>query len=400
MTSLSSEAAPAPIPLRVESRDDVARRLQTELPIVFQEPPEGTSCVKVYPVAYPKRDGSYDTQLLYREPLNTVPLDVESPSTVGLKGRIEDEIRQNSGLFDVLTTLDGRWWQDSPAEEDVETSLNEVLRLTVHDEAGNERVLDVLNCADGELTDQERAAIVRTIQKVGNFTQGKIYSRLNGIVFCSDSAFKDQELGSFHPVSGVMRLNLGQIRDAAGMLPPRYNPYFKGRTDVTAMDITLAHESGHIMGVRYEEEVDKHSLRQPNYAASGLLGMTIGYSAFNNIPSWEWKQRKVGEHWAENDWRHNDTIGAELGEHPPTSYGHKEPDEDEGESFGIVSLDGDATQLRMRQKIISETIERATGTTMEGRQTVSIKKVIPEGGIYRPSGRLAALQVVPFLHKT
>jgi hypothetical protein len=393
MTVIHESRAEIPPIIPVETKDQAAIRLQKTLPIISGPIDAHIPHARVYAVGYPKHGGGYSWSANFLRPEGAMTIDPEAGSE---EAKLFDEgincVRTDASTFKILTTFDGRWWQNSKIEDDVQTSLKEVFSLQAQGENGEKRVLEILNCADSRLTDDEIELVRVTIEQVARFTNGKIYDRINGIVFASDSAFDDHDMGGFQGASGVMCLNLDELRKAKGMIPPRYLRYFKDRADVNGMSITLAHEFGHAMDVRSMDEVEAHFIHRAGRAFMALGGVTLEFSAYDNLPGWK-ATRVPEEHglWDRDHWSYDVTIGDEFGEHPPTSYGHESPKEDFAESFAIAALGGDLSKMRGRAKLVGETIKRAHATEFD-THTVSIEPVDLSDGVYSPH-RLRALQV-------
>ncbi|HEU4914022.1 MAG TPA: hypothetical protein VFT16_01260 [Candidatus Saccharimonadales bacterium] len=379
--------------IALEHQEDAAHYLQHELPIV-PEVEDPTNVLAMYAIQQRLPSGATYWAHSFFEPTGDNVTKVNQPSPE-LFGEAETYLRMQDSLFMNLTSIDGRWWQGSKSEKAITESLREVYVGTARDEAGNVRTLDVLNCAESDLTAEELQSLENVIAKVGNYTHGKIFNRLRGIAFFSGSEFPENELGGFQFASGAMRLNIDELRKAAAMVPPRYLRYFRNHPEISASEITLAHEFGHVIDIASEEEVDAHFLdKNPErYAWTSFGGRTADFSGFNSIPGWTNAVIPRSEYSKANVWRFDEILAIEMagGESPPTSYAMTAPCEDMAESFAIASLDGDTSTIPMRLKRIQEVIDLAEGREM-GPLTFDVQKCEFEDGVFRPH-KMAAIRL-------
>lgn len=305
------------------------------------------------------------------------------------------QINKYSGLLDA----DGFWWNYSlQAKAAVEKNLRQVHRISANENHSDRSfTMDIMNATDADLSEEEIGRLERTMQAVSTFTRGKIFDRVMGIVLCADEFFIDHSLGGFNPFSGVMRLNFDEFRDNADALPPRYARYFKGRKDVGVLEITLAHEFGHGMGIRNLGEAAVRGIDINTYAGYSIAGISDEYSYFDTLPGWEHTVIEEGDGESRTVWRFNETVGLEYGEMPPTTYAWTKPREDEGESFGITALNADTSTMRGRAKAAHDMVDLTPAAEL-GPHTIAIEQVQSEG-VFVP-GKLQAIKLAVGVPRT
>jgi hypothetical protein len=377
------EASYQPRAITVETQEEATRRLREELPVLPPDAEAAPGVVDMHLVHHKLTSGYQYWSQRYSEPGEDVAR-VMDPNA-GEYESAKEYVKAQDGFYQhVLTAADGRWWQGSKAEQRIGESLREVYQGRAYDDAGTEKTIDILNCADSDLTEEELASMQEVLTEVGNYTKGKIFSRMRGIVFLPDSDFEDKDLGGFQFASGVMRLNLDEFRAGAGALPPRYQRYFQGRTDVDTPKIVFAHELGHVMDLTTTDEVDALFIDKDQHGWMAMGGRTGDFSAFNRLPGWKHQVVEDDKGFKKDVWNFDVTSALEeaWGETPPTNYGQSKPHEDTGESFAIDSLGGDMSTLRMRQKVLHEMIKNAVGDEM-GPLKFTVAKSKLENDIYR-----------------
>ncbi len=293
-----------------------------------------------------------------------------------------DKIKNGSIVETVATSgLDGQWWFGSLAETAVTTKLKEVFRVN-----DGEKTLDILNCTDEPLPEHEHQAIERTMSAVINFTGGKLLDRVKGVVLVhSDELGKPNASADFDPISGVARINIDEIRSDEGKVFYRYEPYFRGREDITALEPILAHELGHAMDVRYIEEVEAHGINKDKTQWSAYGGNTHGYfSAFQENFGWESTVVTDEKGLKQNKWNVDVAQEVECREFTPTGYSRISPQEDFAETFAIMALGGNMASMPQRYKKIAETIQLAESPGSIGPKKVTMEKFDCSNGTYEP----------------
>jgi len=379
--------------MHVESSYEVAERLQNELPIIpYTREGEGAQLTVVGQTEHQNEQVRVaNWRIVYNPSLIGPNARKISSQDLETFAEAAQAVRNDQHFYeDVLPVYDGAWWRYSPAEGAVNNSLREVYSVAAHEAAGTRSVMEVLNCSSIELAADELAILKDTIEQVGKFTRGKIYDRVKGIVFCGDEEFADHDLGGFHFPSGVMRLNMDKLRDAMHTgLPQRYIPYFRGKNNVSAFSITLAHELGHAMDIQTMEEVNRHFISPDQHGYMALGSRTASFSSFNELPGWTYKVVPQGRYGKRDEWRFDVGQALEGREYPPNTYAHTKPSEDMGESFAIAALGGDMSSMPMRRNRIRETIDRAEGREAASHQ-LEMQKIEPQDGVYRPR-KLGAL---------
>lgn len=221
---------------------------------------------------------------------------------------------------------------------------------------------------------------------VGSYTKGKIYDRVKGIVFEPDSEFENHNLGGFNPASGILRVNIDELRGRGQeALAARYARYFRG-SNVKPRQVNIAHELGHGIDLDTVEEAEAHGI-DVNKLAGALGGRVDNLSAMHNRVGWEHRLEPhptLGDPFKVDRWRLNDALVVESREAPPTGYAAEHPKEDFGESFAIVSLGGDTRTIPERKRIVDETVEKAQARSFEQRN-FTVKKADTKNGVYSPS---------------
>lgn len=288
--------------------------------------------------------------------------------------------RKDQMLFKGVAAQEGRWWLGSPtAEPRVEAGINEIYSITEGD-----RQVDLLNCTEREMTEIETASIERVISAVSTLTGGKIFDRIKGIMLVPDEdlghksvSYSSEPLrimGDFNYGTGIVRINLDYASSTE--LQERVQKYFEPGS-LSALEFILAHELGHAMDVRTIEEVDAHGISKEDREWSSIGDVTKDFSSFQQLAGWVVTKKLVdgATDKKEEVWTYDDTRSTEC---VPTNYGSTDPKEDFAESFAIVTLGGDISDLPDRYKQIAKTIHTLEGTQEIGPKLAKVEKVDPE----------------------
>lgn len=282
--------------------------------------------------------------------------------------------------------LTDSWWEGTKIAGEVEGSLYEVFKIST--ERADGQALDILNCSSTPLSLQDREALLATVSRVSEFTKGKIFDRVKGIVFSAGDKFEDRNLGGYVPSGGYLRLNIDEVRKEEGdELAPRYRRYFKEQPDIGTFEINLAHELGHAMDVQTYHETTASGLDIEAIWHPGVGGSMHNVSAFHRNVGWrhEIQDHASGLMGRIDIWSIDDAMMSERGEYPPTAYAASEPSEDFAESFAIAALGGDLSTLTTRSQILAKTIAAANGRTLStaitlkqlaGQKSGDIKKTV------------------------
>jgi hypothetical protein len=373
---IPAEAAAQPIHL--ETADQAVNRLQNSLQFIpyDQVTEDNASNSTVTYMGSKNPDGSYmwtrsftDTPAGNYEAVNTAKSE-ELP----IFEQAADTARQNTSLMRSLARQEGRWWLSSSAEAAVETGLQEAFRVQEGD-----RQIDVLNCSNERFADRDKQAIENVMNAVANFTGGKVFDRVKGIVFADQSYFKDGVAGDYQHAAGTIRINIASLANRAQL--GRYTQYFEeGQTDF--LEIILAHEIGHAMDIASLDEVENHNIDANTVVWSAFGGRTSDFSAMQQLPSWNPYTYKENPNstFEKTAWAYNDAGAIECREDAPTGYATTNPQEDFAESFAIAALGGDVSKMPWREAIIGETIKKAYAEATIGPKQVSVQQIDLKNG--------------------
>lgn len=270
-----------------------------------------------------------------------------------------------------------KWWEvNGQLSNEVEKSLYEGFQLKLQDESGEVLTsMDVLNCSPIPLSAEDMNALQQTVKRVSDFTQGKIFSRVKGIVFSSGDKFENKNLGGYIRHGGYLRVNIDELRKEEGdELAPRYKPYFKDQPEIGSAEVNMAHELGHSLDVHSAEEAEASELQD------GVWDPGFGMhkvSAFHGNVGWKHsvQDHEKGLFGKVDQWNLDDAAMTEQREFPPTSYAATEPAEDFAESFAIAALNGDTSSLGLREATIKRVIDAAEGTAYPAAAGVALDRV-------------------------
>jgi hypothetical protein len=295
-----------------------------------------------------------------------------------------------------------RWWETSATslqKVDVEHTLREVWRTIIHMDNETTEGIDILNCSPEVLSDDEHEAFSDTLHKISNLTEGKIHSRIKGIILCGDGVLDDKSVGEFNHSTGVMLINISEARRFKGVMPPRYAPFFAPGDALLPLKILTAHELGHAMDIKTIEEAEAHILdvnpHRRGYRTMAPNGI-IGASSFDVLPGWTAAIAK-GDYGDTNQWHFNVTEATEFGEAPPTEYAYEEPREDNAESFAIIALGGNTSSMKIRHKLVLQTMELAEGKKLQPHK-VDLQHIVGAGETYVPRSHIGRICLQAYLN--
>lgn len=292
-----------------------------------------------------------------------------------------------------LLQADGRWWAGTRSEKAVDNDLLEVMMA-----GDSAHQLDVLNCSSEILSPEEAQSIEAVLSAVASYTGSKIFDRVSGIVFIDDKhtqrspeQVEDDKhiIGSYQNAYGVITINLSYIRQHAYQLIDRYKTYFEG-TSVDLLQVVLAHELGHAMDIRTFEELDAHHIDKSEINWGGFGGYTDDFSAFQKGLGWKNEITQDEKGWDKNNWSQmGEDICEEL---PPTNYA-TDPREDFAETFAVLALGGDSSELTVRQHKVADSLNSASGNTFIGPRKIELHKK-NQYELYLPGGKLKKVNLL------
>lgn len=246
---------------------------------------------------------------------------------------------------------DAPWWKTNPLTEKIKKPPTEIYKLRTP--AGE---IDMLNFAEIQLSPDELAQIVETFTNTASFTNGKIYSRIIGIVIAPEECFKRSDddsqdrpniAGDLNRTNPVVRINIDAVRrphdDSFGEFIKKRAP---GKT-VTMLQAILAHELGHAMDLRFIDEIQRNGI-DVSKTEFVFNGVTKEFDAF---------------------------------EHPdPTIYllepslsqrGRENAAEDFAETFMLAVVGGDVSKVPRKMQRIKEAIDLANGQAYTAPQVLT-----------------------------
>lgn len=356
-------------PLPVEAFDETRAKIHFAVP----ELDLGEADLRLYSVA--DRVGEeWSWVTSFNEPNTKImgpvsPIQGHDDVERGIQSSALEMLNNNDQVNDAISRH-FRWWDVEPnaMKEDAETRLKEVITVT-----DGTRELDILNCSEAVLTEQEEQELTDAIQEVANFTGSKIFDRVRGVVLRQKDRFGEDDAGAYWMAANIVSINLEAIRAVNNELSDRYKPFFtNSENPPSRLAIILAHELGHSMDLNLfndHVEVDE----------DGRPLLRSGASVFDGKFGWELDPN------GDNVWVNNSGLETECHEEVPTDYAARtNPNEDFAETFAIMALGGDMTKLTQRQKIVSDTIQSAVAPSAYGpfqitskRQT-KLKSKVPE----------------------
>lgn len=297
-------------------------------------------------------------------------------------------IRGQKYLMEAIAKNEGRWWSKAPTEQLIDDKLREVYR--VHEGQNN---VDIFNCAVNDLTPEALTSIENALNAVANYTGGKIFERVKGIVIAENDHFQEDIAGYYNFSSSTLAINIHVLQDEDHRASlGRYAKYFPdGGTNW--FELVLTHELGHAMDIHKVEEADEHHINKDAYWWSGFGGMTNDFSAFDDHFGWrntiEEVEQENGGSISKNIRRMDEAEELECREYTPTGYARTHPKEDFAETFAIAVLNGDLSRLPQRQKLLQETIQKAHGISSIGPKKVSIESIQDINQIIKPITELS-----------
>lgn len=322
---------------------------------------------------------TYTWNRQYGEPFGIEVTEVD-PSASDEQARafadVEAVARQDGQLLRGIAKAEGRWWLDTPSESDVETKLQEV--FIVKDGA---KEVALLNCAETALSDEEKESTAKVFNMVSNYTSGKLYDRVKGVIMVTSEQLGDNVMGDYQAASGVLRMNIDALRakDELG----RYKEFFV-EGDTSWYEIVFAHELGHAMDITNTTELEAHDIDKdqvPGWQAFG--GFTTDFSGFHALNSWNPVHTEGATKLApKTEWVYDATN--QFIECAPTDYAQTDPREDFAESFAIHVLGGDVSKIPERVKQLHITIQHATGSADIGPREVHMHAMEQPNEIIKP----------------
>lgn len=275
----------------------------------------------------------------------------------------EETARQDDVLLKGIQREEGKWWISSEAEKAIDDGVHELYRISE-----GENHVDLVNCVEQKLTDQEQASIVKVFNAVAQYTGGKIFDRISGIALVPKESFPAQTVGDYQAATGVLRINAEALRDKQDM--GRYDEYFEeGQTNW--FEVVLAHELGHPMDINSLQEADAHGLDRDRINWQAFGGFTNDFSSFQELAGWA-AIKGGADQIFKTDWEFNAEDG--LTECVPTEYAGTAPNEDFAETFAITVLGGNVSSLPIRRQKLIETVQKAQGNTQIGPKKVLLEE--------------------------
>lgn len=287
---------------------------------------------------------------------NQKPIDFSEPTTqrAALHGLADINPLVNDAIIS-----QARWWDTDGIHnlrEDVQKNLIETFRF----EKGKVGV-DLVNLSGEKLTEDEQRKIQDTLVRVDNYTDGRALSDFSAIVLRKEDKFEDGFVGGYYQAKdGIITINMDNMREENDVASPRYKRYFPD-TSASKLQVILAHEIGH--------SIDEQD--------SLLTGAERSH--FIDRFGWEGVEKPF-------DKRPNGECPEIID--PITDYGTTNPSEDFAETFAILAMGGDATQLPNRAQAMREYIAGlppASGTeaSIEMVRSKSLEAKIPSRVVYR-----------------
>lgn len=317
---------------------------------------------------------------------STPPEPHEADIVVGLAAT---ELRQNDYYYQKIVEHDGYWWENNSLDAiDVPSTLREVWQVKAEGD-GDSRTLDILNCGPDVLDAAEQQAIIEAVQAISDFTNGKLYDRLKGVIFVGDDVLNEGEAARYNDLSKVLMVSLNEVRAFKGVVPNRYRHYFKDGDEQLVMKIILAHEIGHAFDVRSLAEAQRQGVNvhaRPYIVQGGRIFLC---SAFDELPGWQATTHR-GEFLTTLQWHLDDAGALELNEYPANGYAATQPGEDLAESFAIAVLGGDTSRIPVRVNMLRRIVSAAEARTFTSR-SLRLEQLAKAGDTYRPPHKLARI---------
>ena len=292
------------------------------------------------------------------------PLDPQNPDDSALLQEANHALTEDAGTIDAIAHY-VRWWESATANisQEVESGITD--RLVIRNPETEDQ-LDIVNCTQEALTQEEQAAVLRVMESVANFTGNKIFDRTRGVVLADSKHFNKDALGLHSTYSqGIISINLEDIRqlvqNGSKDYVGRYEQYLPGDSaPEDTLAIVLAHELGHAMDIRTTDEARKMGVETEGKLTNAMGGMTGDFSLFDEGLGWSDgsvvfdpdKKTHVRQ------WKIDPAQEVELREQSPTNYGKLNPREDLAETFAILALGGKRDQLPHRLQKLADGLSR------------------------------------------
>ena len=292
-----------------------------------------------------------------------------------------------AGLPNDAATIDRitkhyRWWEGAPRDldKDVEERLLDQLQIK-NDETGQS--VDILNCSAEALTTEEQKLIADTFQAVANFTGGKVFERVRGLVLSQRDRFEGDTVGAYMSYAGIVRINMDQLRELSKEAEEssRYDKYLGGGRFFEAV---FAHELGHAMDITSLDQAEKAGIQTEGKITNAFGGVTHDFSLFDEQFGWTGGEvvQDPNQKWV-RDWKIDPAHEIECREFSPTNYGTTNPKEDFAETFAIMSLGGKRDSFPLRAAKLAEGLQTLYEAKDHG-PTLLQADYKPEGSLVEP----------------
>lgn len=247
--------------------------------------------------------------------------------TIKIDRSVLGQIANNAGYWWVTTSPHDK---NRDVESMVDTDLLEGFRVYGVDD----QFIDILNCSETALTEEAIAALQTTLQNSAQLSGGQIFDTVRGIVITKQGGIKTSlhrdPLGQARKQSGVVLIDETVLRPKLAEKHPsfaRYNPYFAIKHDeYDALKVVLSHELGHMVDATPIES---------RLQRGGIV----------------------------------------ADEEHPTWYAEKNNSEDFAESFAIMAMEGDVTQLPLRSRRVLQVIHDAAGQQVHGPYLCEVERI-------------------------
>lgn len=313
-------------------------------------------------------DGEYIWSRSFAEPENPDAVLVDPLTHIEdqpIFAHASEQARSNDFLMIGTARQKDYWWDTKNSRELVQNRLKEVYRISEGDNK-----LDILNCSEENLSQEEQQSLVNVFNAVANYTGNKVFSRVRGIVLAPGDQFENNAAGDHQASVGVVRVNMDVIRNKAEL--GRYGEYFKeGQTNW--LELVTAHEIGHAMDISSIAEIEQHGIDiTSNPDVMSFHGHTRDIPAFSRISQWTPLGKNEN---GEMQWQLDELEEAAEAEEAPTPYARLNPSEDFAECFAIEALGGDLSDRPLRAQLLKETVRIAEGAQAVGPKKVSLERV-------------------------
>lgn len=299
----------------------------------------------------------------------STPLDPQNPDDMALLHEATAAATTDEDIKDVIAHYT-RWWEQAtdPIQEAVAAHIED--RLVIRNPETDEQ-LDILNTTQEPISEEEQAVIERAVGSVANFTGNKVFERLRGVVLADKSKFGENTWGGHTTYSeGIIMINLEAIREAVkNPGPNRFTPYLPEASPLDVrLGTTIAHELGHAMDIRSLDDADVMGVNDDSKITTAMSGMTNDFSMFDEGLAWDdgrvVKNPSTGRY--ARQWKIDPAQEVELREEVPTFYGRNTPKEDFAETFAILALGGDRTNLPRRVQTMADGLQKLHNADLHG----------------------------------